>query len=125
MPTEAFGERLRELREAREWTQTELAEKAGLTRDGVAHLEQGRRKPSWETVLALAAALGVSCEAFTTPPAEREAPGPGRPRKADPSPATDQAEPESRPGKAAGVPAAGRSAKGKAEGRAGKKKGKK
>lgn len=59
-----FGTKLKAMREAAGLTQTALAELAGLTRDGVAHLEQGRRKPSWETVQSLARALGVSCEAF-------------------------------------------------------------
>jgi transcriptional regulator with XRE-family HTH domain len=50
---------------------------------GIRDLEQGRRKPSWETVLALAKALGVDCTAFTIEPAA-EAAAPrsrGRPRK--------------------------------------------
>src|SRR4051812_14615472 len=41
-----FAEKLRAFRLEKGWSQTELAEKAGLTRDGVAHLEQGRREPS-------------------------------------------------------------------------------
>jgi transcriptional regulator with XRE-family HTH domain len=76
-----FAGRLRELREGAGLTQTELAGRAGLTREGVAQLETGRRKPAWETVLALCQALECSCEAFTRPPAERPAAGPGRPRK--------------------------------------------
>lgn len=74
-----FASRLRELREAAGLTQPQLAERAGMTRDGISHLEQGRRKPSWETVLALCAALGVDCTAFTQEPAKREPQGPGRP----------------------------------------------
>jgi transcriptional regulator with XRE-family HTH domain len=78
-----FAGRLRELREAAGLTQGELAERAGLTRVGVAQLEIGRRKPAWETVLVLCDALGVECGAFTQAPADRPAPGPGRPRKAE------------------------------------------
>jgi DNA-binding XRE family transcriptional regulator len=78
---EWFAGRLRELREGAALTQMELAQKAGLTREGVAQLETGRRKPAWETVLALCAALECSCEAFIQPPAERPSAGPGRPRK--------------------------------------------
>jgi hypothetical protein len=55
---------------------------------GVRNLEQGIRSPSWETVLRLASALGVSSEAFNQPPAPREAAGPGRPPKAGAKPAT-------------------------------------
>jgi transcriptional regulator with XRE-family HTH domain len=59
-----FATKLRELRQARGWSQTELAEKSRLTRDGVAHLELGRRQPSWETVQVLADALGVDVNEF-------------------------------------------------------------
>ena len=82
METERFPGRLAELRTAAGLTQQQLAEKAVLTRDGIAQLETGRRSPSWETVLALCTALGVSCEAFRTVPAETAKKGPGRPRKA-------------------------------------------
>ena len=84
MVSEMFAGRLRELRTEAGLSQQELAEKAGMTKDGIAHLEQGRRSPSWETVLALCAALGVSCEAFTVSPSPTEPPGRGRPRKAAP-----------------------------------------
>jgi transcriptional regulator with XRE-family HTH domain len=81
---EGFGGRLRELRESARLTQAELAEKAELTREGVAQLETGRRKPAWETVLALCEALGVECTAFCQAPAGRLEPQRGRPRKAPP-----------------------------------------
>ena len=48
----AFAGRLKQLRQAQGWSQAEMAEKAGLTRDGIAHLEQGRREPGWATVQA-------------------------------------------------------------------------
>jgi transcriptional regulator with XRE-family HTH domain len=76
-----FGARLRELREQAGFTQQALGERAGLTRDGVAQLESGRRKPSWETAYSLASALGVSCDAFTQEPAALPGPKRGRPRK--------------------------------------------
>jgi transcriptional regulator with XRE-family HTH domain len=107
---EWFAGRLRELREAAGWTQSELAERAGLTRDGVAHLEQGRRKPGWETVLALAEALGVDCLAFTLRPAGESPAGRGRPRKgtsAPPAPAGCRGKPEGKGGGRKGKPAAG------------------
>jgi transcriptional regulator with XRE-family HTH domain len=76
------GRRLRELREQAGLTQARLAERAGVTRDAVARWEAERREPGWSNVLALAAALGVTCQAFARPPfAARAAPGPGRPRK--------------------------------------------
>jgi hypothetical protein len=47
----------------------------------VAKLEQGIREPTWETAVALAQALGVSCEAFLQEPAARP-PSPTKKRKA-------------------------------------------
>jgi putative transcriptional regulator len=87
---EWFAGRLRELREGAGLTQAELAGRSGLTREGVAQLETGRRKPAWETVLALCGALGVECTAFTQAPTEREPPGRGRP----PKPASQQRHPQ-------------------------------
>ncbi len=76
-----FAGRLRELREGAGLTQQELAGKANLTRDGVAQMETGRRSPSWDTVLAICSALGVSCEEFRQAPADAPKKGPGRPPK--------------------------------------------
>jgi transcriptional regulator with XRE-family HTH domain len=83
MNAEWFGGRLKELREQVGLTQPELAERSGLSKDGIAQLEQGRRRPAWDTVLALSAALGVDCTAFTEPPAAREPTRPGRPAKVE------------------------------------------
>jgi transcriptional regulator with XRE-family HTH domain len=76
---ERFAGRLKDLRTAAQLTQEQLAAKAGLTKDGIAQLEQGRREPTWATVLALAGALGVTCEAFTKEPEKREPAKRGRP----------------------------------------------
>jgi transcriptional regulator with XRE-family HTH domain len=59
-----FAARLRDLRTASGLSVAQLAEKAGLTRAGVDHLERGVRRPGWDTVLRLADALGVSVERF-------------------------------------------------------------
>jgi transcriptional regulator with XRE-family HTH domain len=59
-----FATRLRKLRHRAKLSQHALAARAGLTKDAIAHLEQGRRRPRWDTVAALADALGVSCEDF-------------------------------------------------------------
>lgn len=78
-----FGGRLKGLREAAGLSQQALADRAGLNVFGVAKLEQGQREPAWSTVLALAAALGVTCEAFGPPPGDKPGPrapaGPARP----------------------------------------------
>lgn len=76
-----FGPRLKELRTAAGLTQPELAEKAGMSKGGIADLEQGRNQPAWETVLKLAAALGVDCKAFQQQPADPDPARRGRPRK--------------------------------------------
>lgn len=81
---EYFGARLRELREQAGLSRKELAEKAGLQSEaGIRNLEQGIRSPSWETVIALADALGCSTEAFREKPTVEfvEPRKPGRPKK--------------------------------------------
>lgn len=61
----SFGERLRQLREASGLTQERLAEKAGLSVQGIASLESGRSKrPYPHTLRALGDALELSPEAY-------------------------------------------------------------
>jgi transcriptional regulator with XRE-family HTH domain len=84
-----FAARLRELREAAGLTQAQLAERAGMHLHGLTKLEQGDREPAWATVIALAEALGVSCDGFRQPPAERPPRAGGRP----PKPSGQDAEP--------------------------------
>jgi transcriptional regulator with XRE-family HTH domain len=91
-----FGDRCRELREAKGWTQRQLADAAqacldaaasarpkerGITARAVAQWEQGIREPSWRNVVAVAEALGVSVEAFLEEPAASEKREAGRPPK--------------------------------------------
>ena len=83
MDTSFFGARLKELRKTGGMTQPELAEKAGMSKGGIADLEQGINQPSWATVASLAKALGVDCRAFLQPPADSEPQGRGRPSKAE------------------------------------------
>ena len=77
----AFHARLRELRESASLSQAALAERAGMSKGGVADLEQGRRQPGWETVQKLAKALGVDCTAFAEEAESDEKAKRGRPRK--------------------------------------------
>lgn len=105
---EYFGARLRELREQAGLSRKELAEKAGLQSEaGIRNLEQGIRSPSWETVIALADALGCSTEAFREKPtAEAEQPRkPGRPRKQKTDDQVLDINPGPRTERAPGVPA--------------------
>jgi DNA-binding XRE family transcriptional regulator len=58
------------------YSQSELAFRAGMHRQALAKLEQGRQGPAWETAIKLARALGVSIAAF-----DPEEPAPKRTRK--------------------------------------------
>lgn len=54
---QAFGQALRDLRQARGLTQENLAFEAGLERVFISMLERGVRQPTFTTILKLAAAL--------------------------------------------------------------------
>jgi DNA-binding XRE family transcriptional regulator len=58
MKAEWFGGRLRELRAAAGMDRQQLADAAGMKAGGIRDIEQGRRLPGWETVVALCVALG-------------------------------------------------------------------
>lgn len=59
---------LREWRERRGLSQTELANRVGIHRVSLARLESGTAEPKATTVRSIAAALGVSVEALYRPP---------------------------------------------------------
>ena len=74
----AFGDLLRQLRNAAGLTQEDLAERAGLSVDAISLLERGeRRRPHRYTLQSLAEALGLSqqerirFETTTRPPTTR------------------------------------------------------
>lgn len=54
-----FGQRLRELRRMRGWSQEEFALHAGLDRSYLGSVERGERNISLENISVLATALGV------------------------------------------------------------------
>lgn len=54
-----FGKRLRQLREAKGWTQEELADKAGMHFTYIGQIERGVRNPSLVNLERLAKALKV------------------------------------------------------------------
>ena len=61
--SETFGARLRRLREARGWTQTDLAQRAGLNQQMVNRLERGvSQQLLVQTLEALADAFGVTLD---------------------------------------------------------------
>ena len=59
---ETLGNRLREAREAKAWTQAELAERIGVSRKTVNTVENGVFVPSTVVALKLAGALGCAVE---------------------------------------------------------------
>jgi transcriptional regulator with XRE-family HTH domain len=64
----AFGERIRELRALRGWSQERLAEEADLHRTYVGGIERGLRNISLWNIAKLAHAFGVSiAELFSRP----------------------------------------------------------
>ena len=69
-----FGERIRQLRTAKSWTQEDLAGECGLDRSYVSGLEVGRRNPTYLSLLRIAKTLGtqlVTLLDFRTPPKAR------------------------------------------------------
>jgi transcriptional regulator with XRE-family HTH domain len=59
-----FGEKLRELREAKGLSRMALADACGVPFGTIHGYESGRRAPAFATTLKLAKALGVDCTAF-------------------------------------------------------------
>lgn len=60
LPAMRIGERIAALREARGWTQTELASRAGVTASAINQIESGlTKRPSIETLFPIADALNV------------------------------------------------------------------
>jgi transcriptional regulator with XRE-family HTH domain len=55
-----FGWRVRQLREAKGWTQETLAERSTLDRSYIAGIEAGLRNPSIKAVAKVARGLGIS-----------------------------------------------------------------
>lgn len=61
-----FGQRVRELRRKRGWTQETLAAKAGKHSTYIGGIERGERNPTLEVVEDLAAALNIPVAQFFT-----------------------------------------------------------
>lgn len=57
---EQLGKRVLALREARHWTQAELARRAFIGRSYVAHIEDGKNMPSVDVIDRVASALGTT-----------------------------------------------------------------
>ena len=67
----AFGQRVRELRNARGLSQEELAHRAGMHYTYVGGIERGERNPALVNIAALATALGVSLAELFSPLKDR------------------------------------------------------
>jgi transcriptional regulator with XRE-family HTH domain len=55
-----FGDNVRKLREQREWTQEQLAEKSDLDQTFISGIERGTRNPTIITITKLSKALKTS-----------------------------------------------------------------
>lgn len=55
-----FGQRVRELRLSRGWSQDELAERSGIDRTYVSGVERGVRNPTLGVIATIAAGFSVS-----------------------------------------------------------------
>lgn len=57
-----FGDKLKRLRESREWSQAELARRSGITKSAISTYELDMRTPSADVVKAFAKVFGVSAD---------------------------------------------------------------
>lgn len=64
-----LGQRVRELRRARDWTLEQAASQAGLARSTLSKIENGQMSPTYEALKKLAVGLGISVPQLFTPTA--------------------------------------------------------
>jgi transcriptional regulator with XRE-family HTH domain len=57
---ERFGERIRRLRDDRDWTQIYLSVHTGLSRTFISDLETGQKEPCLRSIEILAQGFGIS-----------------------------------------------------------------
>jgi transcriptional regulator with XRE-family HTH domain len=60
MKVSTLGSKIKRLREAKDWSQSDLTRAAGLTHGLVSRLEDGTGNPSLKTLAAIAKALDVT-----------------------------------------------------------------
>jgi transcriptional regulator with XRE-family HTH domain len=63
-----LGERVRELRKARNWTLEQAARQAGLARSTLSKIENGQMSPTYDALKKLAVGLKISVPQLFTPP---------------------------------------------------------
>ncbi len=69
---EAIRHALTERRRESSMSMSELGRKVGVSPSMISQIERGQTLPSVGTLFALAAALGVTVDAFLTPPAKKD-----------------------------------------------------
>ena len=57
-----LSQKVRRLRESRDWSQAELARRAGVTKSAISTYELGTRTPSADVVRSFAKVFGVSAD---------------------------------------------------------------
>ncbi|QGX98427.1 XRE family transcriptional regulator [Roseovarius faecimaris] len=67
-----LGERVRELRKARNWTLEQAATHAGLARSTLSKIENGQMSPTYEALKKLAEGLSISVPQLFTPPQKNQ-----------------------------------------------------
>jgi transcriptional regulator with XRE-family HTH domain len=70
-----LGERVRELRRARDWTLEQAARQAGLARSTLSKIENGQMSPTYEALKKLAVGLQISVPQLFTPPRNAQVSG--------------------------------------------------
>lgn len=66
-PQQAFGQRIRELRQAKGMTQEDLADRCGLFRTYMSRIETGKANPTLTMIHALADSVGVPVQSLFDP----------------------------------------------------------
>lgn len=70
-----LGQRVRELRKAREWTLEQAAQQAGLARSTLSKIENGQMSPTYDALKKLAVGLEISVPQLFTPPSKGQVNG--------------------------------------------------
>ena len=63
-----LGQRVRDLRKARDWTLEQAAKQAGLARSTLSKIENGQMSPTYDALKKLAVGLEISVPQLFTPP---------------------------------------------------------
>lgn len=67
-----LGERVRNLRKARDWTLEQAANQAGLARSTLSKIENGQMSPTYDALKKLAVGLEISIPQLFTPPQDEK-----------------------------------------------------